>query len=412
MRLFHSFAFMTKIYTPLVRAVVDVITEIFGEGRKADKAIQYYLKQNKKFGSRDRGFIAENSYNIVRWWRLLHEVQGSHMSNLQPKTIEGLLGIALKRAGVIGADVDKLSPMSMDEITTKLDEVIKERAVRASIPDWLDAYGLQQLGDRWSNEIDALNLEAKVGLRTNTLAVTTGELIQVLNQQNSPAYEVPNVPNALYLQERQNIHATPAFKEGLFEVQDPGSQLIAPFLEVTPGMRVVDACAGAGGKALHIATLMQNKGQIIAMDTADWKLLELKKRARRKGIHNIETRVIDNQKVIKRLHQKADRVLLDVPCSGSGVLRRNPDAKWKLSLSFIEEIRAIQQKILIDYSEMVKPGGKMVYATCSIFPDENRKQVDQFLAQQGAYEIEAEQMIWPSETGFDGFYMCRMVKAL
>ena len=402
---------MTKIYPPLVRAVVDVITEIFGEGRKADKAIQFYLKQNKRLGSRDRGFIAENSYNIVRWWRLLHAVQGSDMRNLKPKTIEGLLGIALKQAGVIGADVDKLSTLSSDDIATRLSEVTKERAVRSSIPDWLDAYGEQQLGDRWTQEIDALNLEAKVGLRTNTLAITSKELIETLHKQNTPAYEVANVPNAVYLQERQNIHATPAFKEGLFEVQDPGSQLIAPFLEVAAGMRVVDACAGAGGKALHIATLMQNKGQIIAMDTADWKLLEIKKRARRNGIHNIETRVIDNQKVIKRLHQKADRVLLDVPCSGSGVLRRNPDAKWKLSLSFIEEIQAIQQKILMDYSEMVKPGGKIVYATCSIFPDENRKQVDQFLAHNKAYEIEAEQMIWPSETGFDGFYMCRMVKA-
>lgn len=170
-------------------------------------------------------------------------------------------------------------------------------------------------------------------------------------------------------------------------------------------MRVIDACAGGGGKTLHLAALMQNKGKVLALDTVDWKLDELKKRAKRAGVGNIETRVIESSKSIKRLHESADRLLLDVPCSGLGVLRRNPDAKWKLSEKFLGEVRETQRKIVNDYSPMLKPGGLMVYSTCSILPSENEKQVESFInAHAGAYELLEQKHILPSE-GFDGFYM-------
>jgi 16S rRNA (cytosine967-C5)-methyltransferase len=218
-------------------------------------------------------------------------------------------------------------------------------------------------------------------------------------------------PDALILEERQNIFTRQQFKDGLFEVQDAGSQLIAPFLQVKPGMRVIDACAGGGGKTLHLAALMQNKGRIIAMDIESWKLDELKKRARRAGAsNNIETRLIDSSKVIKRLENSADRLLIDVPCSGLGVLRRNPDAKWKLSPEFIQEVKATQQSILNDYCDMLKTGGVMVYSTCSILPEENEDQVQMFLEHhKGQFELEAQRMILPSE-GFDGFFMARLKK--
>ncbi|MCZ8215023.1 MAG: class I SAM-dependent methyltransferase, partial [Cyclobacteriaceae bacterium] len=188
-----------------------------------------------------------------------------------------------------------------------------------------------------------------------------------------------------------------------------GSQAIAPFLQVEPGMRVIDACAGAGGKTLHLAALMQNKGRIISMDTEEWKLTELKLRARRAGVGNVETRVIESTKTIKRMEKMGDRVLLDVPCSGLGVLRRNPDAKWKLSPEFIEKVIDLQKNILHDYSMMVKPGGKLVYSTCSLMPTENEKQVATFLANNPDFTLEEEKHIWPSE-GFDGFYMARVVR--
>ena len=176
-------------------------------------------------------------------------------------------------------------------------------------------------------------------------------------------------------------------------------------------MRVIDACAGGGGKTLHLAALMQNKGRIIALDIEAWKLDELKKRARRAGASDtIETRVIESSKVIKRLENSADRLLLDVPCSGLGVLKRNPDAKWKLSPEFIEKVKITQQEILTSYSSMLKPQGVMVYSTCSILASENEKQVEKFMElNPGKFEIQQQDMLWPSE-GFDGFFMCRLKK--
>jgi 16S rRNA (cytosine967-C5)-methyltransferase len=169
-------------------------------------------------------------------------------------------------------------------------------------------------------------------------------------------------------------------------------------------MRIIDACAGGGGKTLHLSALMQNKGRIISMDITQWKLDELKKRARRATASNVEPRLIESSKTIKRLENTADRLLLDVPCSGLGVIKRNPDAKWKLDLDFIDRTKAIQKQILNDYSIMTKKGGYLVYSTCSILPSENREQVNQFLEKNKNFEFVKEKSILPSE-GFDGFYM-------
>ena len=177
-------------------------------------------------------------------------------------------------------------------------------------------------------------------------------------------------------------------------------------------MRIIDACAGAGGKSLHIASLMENKGQVVSMDIYENKLNELKRRARRNGIHNIETRTIDSTKVIKKLLEKADKVLIDSPCTGLGVLRRNPDAKWKMNPDFLEEIKVTQSEILDSYSRMVKPGGDLVYATCSILPSENEKQVKAFLKRDAGenFTFVKDEKILPSSSGFDGFYMALLKK--
>ena len=177
-------------------------------------------------------------------------------------------------------------------------------------------------------------------------------------------------------------------------------------------MRVVDTCAGAGGKSLHLASLMENKGAIIALDIYGNKLKELKRRAKRAGAHNIETREIDSTKVIKKLYNSADRVLIDAPCSGLGVLSRNPDAKWKLQPEFLDKIRKTQQEILNQYSKILKKGGKMVYATCSILPSENQNQVKNFLASEAGQEfsLEDEKIVLSHESGYDGFYMARLIK--
>ena len=177
-------------------------------------------------------------------------------------------------------------------------------------------------------------------------------------------------------------------------------------------MRVIDACAGAGGKSLHLAALMQNKGKVLSMDVEEWKLQQTKLRARRDGVSIIERKVIEGSKTIKRLKESADRLLLDVPCSGLGVLRRNPDTKWKLSLDSIAKVQETQQEIIQSYSSMLKKGGQMVYATCSILPSENQKQVEKFLASEAGkdFELIEDQKVLAQESGFDGFYIARLLK--
>ena len=193
-------------------------------------------------------------------------------------------------------------------------------------------------------------------------------------------------------------------------MQDASSQLVADYLDVKPGMKVVDTCAGAGGKTLHLAALMENKGQLIAMDIYESKLKKLKIRARRNGVHNVDMKVIDSTKPIKKLYDKADRVLIDAPCSGLGVIRRNPDSKWKLQPEFLDKIRNVQQDVLQKYSKMVKPGGKLVYATCSVLPSENQVQVNTFLTSESGKEFTfvKDKKILAHQSGYDGFYMAQL----
>lgn len=394
-----------KLYINITRAVIQALEMIFEGNKYADKVIEKVLKQNPKWGARDRRFIAETTYDIVRWQRLLQNV-----TEAEPTDYWKLLGGWCVWHHIPLPDWTEFSELSEKRIFERLEKMNAIRRFRESIPDWLDTLGEEELGERWDDELHALNEEAYVVLRANTLKISTGDLQQQLEETGIETDALQDFPHALVLKQRQNVFRHPVFKEGLFEVQDAASQLIAPFMRVEPGMRVIDACAGAGGKTLHIAALMKNKGRIIAMDVEQWKLEELQKRARRAGVSNLETRVIESSKTVKRLDNSADRLLLDVPCSGLGVLKRNPDAKWKLSPDFIKNVKELQQHILRDYAGMLKPGGLMVYSTCSILPSENEKQVQFFLSvNQDKYELVDEKYSWPSD-GFDGFYMALIRK--
>lgn len=396
---------LLKIYRNLSEAVINGLELIFEEGKYADKVIEKILKSNPKWGARDRRFIAETIYDIVRWYRLFSEVSGA-----QPGEYWKLLGTWCLWNNIDPPAWEEFYGLGQNKFDAAYEAIAKDRRIVESIPDWLDTVGEKELGKAWPQELHALNEEAKVVLRVNTLKIKRADLQHQLADEEIETHAPKEFPDALLLDERQNIFTRQQFRDGMFEVQDAGSQLIAPFLRAEPGMRVIDACAGAGGKTLHLASILQNKGKIIAMDTEAWKLEELKKRARRAGATNIEPRVIDSSKVIKRLAGSADRVLLDVPCSGLGVLKRNPDAKWKLSADFIEDVKRTQQKILNDYSLMLKPGGALVYSTCSIFPSENEKQVDEFLQTHSSeFSLVEQKTILPSQ-GFDGFYMAYMVR--
>ncbi len=394
---------MELIHRNLAIGIHDALQETFFEKNKyADKVIERLLKANRKWGSQDRAVVSEIFYNIIRWRKRLEYYMGE---GVKPNNIYKLMLAYLLWSKTNYKKFEEFDGIKISDILTKLKKgTVPTKAIEHSIPDWLAETLEKELGKNWEKEMNSLNEQAPTILRTNRLKTTPKHLISELKEENVESFEIRGFEDAIQLQEKKNVFLTSAFKEGFFEVQDAASQKIGEFLDVKPGMRVVDACAGAGGKTLHIAAKMENKGQIIALDIHAWKLAELKRRAKRAGAHNIEIREITDNKVIKRLHEKADRVLIDAPCSGLGVLKRNPDAKWKIDQDFIDRIKTEQQQILQDYAKMVKKGGKLVYATCSILPSENNEQVEKFLENNADFKLIKQESIFPSE-GYDGFYM-------
>lgn len=380
---------------------------IFNEGEYADKAVARALKKDKRWGSSDRKFVAETIYEIVRWKRLYAEI-AEVREPYDRDNIWRIFAVWAVLRGIKLPDWKYFEDTPTRKIKGRFDELSKVRKFKESIPDWMDELGAKELGEeKWAKELTAQNQQAEVILRVNTLKTTKEKLRAILMDLNIETNFHNDYPDALILKERANVFMTQAFKDGLFEVQDASSQLVAYFLDTQPGMRVVDTCAGAGGKTLHLASLMQNKGQLIAMDLYESKLKQLKLRAKRNGAFNIEPRVIESSKTIKKLHEKADRVLIDAPCSGLGVMKRNPDSKWKLQPEFIDNIRKVQEEVLANYSKIVKPGGKLVYATCSVLPSENEEQIKKFLKSEAGKEFSfvKEKKVLAHESGFDGFYM-------
>lgn len=395
-----------RLHLNLVLAVLDGLDLIFNNQKYADKVVPKLLKRDQRWGARDRHFIADTIYDMVRWKRLYTEI-AEVKSPLSRPNLWRMFGVWATLRGIPLPDWKQLANTPNRRIKGKFDQLSKIRKYREAIPDWLDTLCQKELSQQWDKEIRALNQQADVVLRVNRLKTTKAALQDDLLKNQLETQEITGYPSALKLNKRAFLNHLTAFTSGLFELQDPSSQLVAPFLQVQPGQKVIDACAGAGGKSLHLADLMQNKGQIIALDTDPKKLKTLQHRARRAGVFCIETRCIEGSKTIKKLHNKADRVLIDTPCSGIGVLKRNPDTKWKLQPEALDAVRTLQLQLLCSYSKMLKPSGKLVYATCSILPSENQLQVQAFLATESGTEFDLihEQTQYPSSCGFDGFYM-------
>lgn len=393
------------MHRPVAEEIIHAVQEVFGDGRYTDKVLERTFKQNRKLGARDRKQIAEAVYGIVRWWRLLWAALGAKPS-LESDEVLRLVGAwLLFNKQPLPVRWPESAAIDLQNFEYNLRVAEKNLAIRESIPDWLFAVGSQELEKDWPSLINQLNREAPVCLRANRLKVSREELIEKLAAEGIQTRVAPETDDGLILKERKNLFSSESFRLGLFEVQDGASQQIAPLLDLKPGLRVIDACAGAGGKTLSAAAVMKNKGKIIALDTVENKLTELKRRAARAGVDIVEAKLIDSNKVIKRLENSADRVLLDVPCSGLGVLRRNPDTKWKLQAEELSRLNNLQAEILAAYSRMVKPGGKLVYATCSILPSENERQIHRFLADNPeGWELVLEKKFPPGLNGYDGFY--------
>lgn len=392
----------------LVNTLSQALAEIFYSGKHADRVIDKYLRANRKWGARDRKFFAEGVYEIVRHKRKLEFIA-------QSEDEWDLIGTHLVLKGFELPNRMEFDNVDIERVRSRA-QYKKDPEVEYSFPDWLNQLGQEEFGADWLKLMESLNQPAEVFLRANTLKITADQLIKELKAEevdlekvNSKDFELGS---CLKLKERKNVFITEAFKKGSFEMQDAASQLVAPLLQVEPGHRVVDACAGAGGKSLHIAAMMKNKGKIIAMDIHEWKLKELRDRCSRAGVDILETKLIDSNKTVKRLENSFDRVLLDVPCSGLGVIRRNPDTKWKLTMDEIVRLQDLQKEIISKYSEMCKVGGVMVYATCSILHRENEQQVQWFLNSTAGknWSLVKEMRVWPHKHGFDGFYAAVLKK--
>ena len=391
-----------KIHKPLLNGIANALAQIFNENRYSDKVLEKLFKQNKQWGSRDRKFVAESIYDIVRHYRLLSQLANSKNNYWFITSVYFVL------KNIELPEWPEFKHLNKEQVIFEYKALANNFGVFNSYSEELETTCMEELGkDIWQREALAMNQMAEVAMRVNTLKTNTSDLQKKLEQEEIETEQIPSIKNALVLKKRSNLFTNKYFKEGLFEIQDPGSQKIVEFCAAQPGNFVIDACAGAGGKSLALAAEMKNKGRIISMDVAQWKLDELTKRAKRAGVFNLEPKVIDQAKVIEKYKEKADIVLLDVPCSGLGVLKRNPDTKWKFNKATLEKTKELQAQILNDYSTMVKPGGHLIYSTCSILPSENRQQVDAFLGNNDIFTFVSENTIYPSE-GFDGFYMSKL----
>jgi 16S rRNA (cytosine967-C5)-methyltransferase len=399
-----------KLHAILVSGILDTLHSILYDGRYADKAIEYRLKINKRWGARDRGFVSSTVYEIIRYMSLYaHLAHNDGISNKHLK-LERLFAAYYWRKNGMLPEYPSNTGLEDSGLKARMAEAKLNPQLLESYPYWIWDKIQQSYPDQAMALLHQLNQTAEVVLRCNTLKVNPETLAERLGQEGFTVQMLPS-GIAMQLDKRLPVFRSALFKEGWFEVQDYASQQVVPFLQAVPGDLVVDACAGAGGKTLHLAAVMQNKGRILALDVEQYKLAELKKRMRRAGAANVEIRHIESSKTIKRLAGKADKVLIDAPCSGSGTFRRNPDAKWKLSPGRLSELVQMQADILRRYATMVKPGGKLVYATCSVFKEENQGQTQLFLQENPNFKLEAEQELLPQDFGYDGFYMARFVRA-
>lgn len=384
--------------------IFKTIRAIIWENMYTTKQIQKMLKLHPKWDENKRALFSETVNDLIRWWRLIWYILDRDPVP-EEKDLQKLLTILLFIKKGDPSVLQKKRGLDVNQVIQRFATTENQRVLRESIPDWLDKQGEKELDVRWDATIKSLNKYPDLVIRVNTLKTTVKELTVFLKNEGIVAEPIHWNPDALRITKKINIFKTSCFREGLFEVQDTASQMVSQILNPQAGMRVVDACAGEGSKTLHIAALMKNKGKIIALDTQEWRLKVLRKRATKAGVDIIETRMITSSKVYKRMEKTADRLLLDVPCSGLGTLRRNPDIKWKLVSKDLERLIILQQELLEKYCTITKQNGRIAYSVCSILPSEAEKQVERFLKNHTDFRLLNEKRYWPEIDGSDGFYV-------
>ena len=346
----------------------------------ADATLRRFFQDNPMLGAQDRAFIAETVFGILRHRFLLESLA----KQVTPRAL--VLAFLVKFQGM---NLRELTPLISETEAKWLTEIKASKpdelplAIRAEFPAWLVEKLQSSMSDHDILELGlSLQQPAPLDLRVNTILAKRNEILEIFQQEGIAAQATPFSPCGIRLSGKPAINRHALFLSGKIEVQDEGSQLLGYLLAPKRGEMVVDFCAGAGGKSLLLGALMHSKGRLYAFDVSEKRLSNLKPRFKRSGLSNLHAQLIanENDSKVKRLAGKIDRVLVDAPCSGLGTLRRNPDLKWRQSPQSIEELKAKQAAILSAAAGLLKPGGRLVYATCSLLPEENQAIISDFLA--------------------------------
>jgi len=401
----------------------------------ADAVISRFFREHPRLGQRDRAFLAEGAWSVLRhrsWYSHLSSAgTGSMSRRFSLLAAHDLIGMEALAQECSPSESDWLSHVATLRATKVSD------AVRFSMPDWIEER-LRALFSKTELRscLQSLVSTAPLDLRVNTILAKPEEVIAALAERGIEATPLDIMPEALRVLGKPALQKAPAFTKGLFEVQDLGSQLLTKLLAAKRGQTVVDFCAGAGGKTLAIGAAMRNTGRIYALDTSVQRLSRLKPRLARSGLSNVWPQAISGQtdSRLSRLRAKADAVLVDAPCSGLGTLRRNPDLKWRITPQSVRELVAQQSAILKSAGRLVKPSGRLVYATCSLLAEENDQLVEQFLLDHPdfrrlsalevlsaqkillpdawqAYTAAGDLWLWPHRSGTDGFFAAVLTRA-
>lgn len=386
-----------------LKHVENILRRFDIEPGPMDHLVDSYYRNHRNLGSRERRLVSETVFGVMRWKRRLEGAL--FLAGIRKPSYFHIAAAYLLWKGA-GVSISKEELCSLIAAPVELDfetPVLKfpgGPAAYLSYPSFIYDKLAQWGGVEWAQKtLSALNEPADVVLRANVLKISRDDLQKALTAEKINSTPTRFSPFGLLLKERINLNSLPLFREGFFEVQEEASQLVGLVVSPGQGEIVIDSCAGAGGKTLLLAMLMGNKGRIISSDADASKLKILRKRARQAGVSNTE--VLPAGKLRDEYREKADALLLDAPCSGTGTLRRNPDIKWRLTEADVANHVAVQKKLLADYSPLIKKGGRIIYATCSILPQENEEVVDWFVSKHGWKALSAKGLLKiPGEENF------------
>jgi len=407
----------------LINQAADLLRSVLRFDQPADAVVSAHFRKHHVLGGRERHALAETVYTVLRWRLLFQHLAQTGRGPLERRL--ALVGWQGERRTLDAATDD--AERKWLAAATSVDPSTLPAKLRHNLPDWLAGALHGQLDDTQFDLLTAALLQpAPLDLRVNSLKAKRDEVLDTLQHAGIDAATTPHSPLGLRIEGRPAVNAMPAFRDGLFEVQDEGSQLLAALVDARRGEMVVDFCAGAGGKTLAIGAAMRNTGRLYAFDTSGHRLHALKPRLARSGLSNVHTVQIAHERDerIKRLAGKVDRVLVDVPCSGLGTLRRNPDLKWRQSPATVAQLRQQQQSILAGAATLIKPGGRLVYGTCSLLDLENEivartfseayPQFEVLAADQALVQARVDQpneltqgdwlRLWPHRHRTDGFF--------